>query len=65
MGALAPGVEAAVERSVDAQVTWARVTPWTTDAAAALPRMSGGRDYRLQLRASHGRRASGAAVHLA
>jgi hypothetical protein len=64
-GALAPGVEAAVERSVDAQVTWARVTPWTTDAAAALPRMSGGRDYRLQLRASHGRRASGAAVHLA
>jgi hypothetical protein len=49
-------VEAAVERSVDAQGTWARVTPWTTDAAIALPRISGGRDYRLQLRASYGRR---------
>lgn len=62
--ALTPGVEASVERSVDAAATWVRVTPWTTESAVTLPRMTGARDYRLQLRASHGRRAAGPPTHL-
>lgn len=62
--ALAPGVEASIERSVDAGATWARVTPWTAESTVTLPRVTGARDYRLQLRASHGRRAVGPPTHV-
>lgn len=62
--ALPTGVEASIERSVDAGATWMRITPWTTASAVTLPRTTGARDYRLQLRASHGRRAVGPPTHV-
>jgi hypothetical protein len=61
---LAPGIEASIERSVDGGATWARVTPWNAQPVVSLPRVSGPRDYRLRLRASHGRSAVGTPVHV-
>jgi hypothetical protein len=62
--ALAPGVEASVERSTDAGATWQRVTSWTKATTVPLPLKTGNRRYRLRLRASHDRSATGTPVIL-
>lgn len=61
---LTPGVEASVERSTDSGGTWQRVTAWTRATAVPLPRLAGSRQYRLRLRASHDRSATGVPVSL-
>jgi hypothetical protein len=61
-GATPAEAEAALERSTDGAATWVRVTPWVRDASFPVPAVAGARQYRLVLRASRGRRATGPAV---
>jgi hypothetical protein len=56
--------EVSLERSTDGGTSWSRVTPWMrpTETSFAVPAVSGARAYRLRLRASLGRSATGPAV---
>lgn len=58
--------DVAVERSVDGGSQWERVSPWFAHnmTAASLPAVTGPRQYRLVLRASGERTATGAPVSL-
>jgi hypothetical protein len=63
-GAVSSDAEASLERSTDVGATWTRVTPWLrpSQSSFAVPAVAGTRQYRLRLRASQGRAATGPGV---
>jgi hypothetical protein len=63
-GAVPSAAEVSLERSTDGGTSWTRITPWMrpTVTSFVVPAVSGSRVYRLRLRASLGRSATGPQV---